>query len=166
MGFRICPCYLVVANQTLGGTALAEVVKERARLEKATFHVVVPATDPANEHPPAGGNASENARRRLHEALQRLQAAGVQVTGQVGVADPMQAIGEALGTGHYGGLIISTLPAGVSRWLRTDLPHRAARQFNLEVEWIEARTDAPDEPTISSVELSPAAKRRIRSAGV
>jgi hypothetical protein len=42
--------YLVVANQTLGGIALTKVVKERATMEDATIHIVVPATEPAEEH--------------------------------------------------------------------------------------------------------------------
>jgi hypothetical protein len=147
------PVYLVIANQTLGGTALATVVKERAKNERATIHVAVPATEPADERQPAAGTASENAQRRLQEALERLKAAGVRATGEIGVADPMQAIRDALRTHSYSGLIISTLPAGASRWLRMDLPHRAAREFNLSVEWIEARTDAPDEATFSLIEL-------------
>ena len=77
----------------------------------------------------------------------------MQATGEIGVSDPMQAIRDALRTHSYSGLIISTLPAGASRWLHMDLPHRAAREFNLSVEWIEARTDAPDEATFSLIEL-------------
>lgn len=141
--------YLVVANQTLGGTALARIVAKRAKVKSATFHVAVPATEPADEYPPAAGTASENAQRRLQEALERLKAAGVQSTGEVGAADPMQAIRDALRAHSYSGFIISTLPPGVSRWLHMDLPHRVAREFNLPVELIEARTDAPDEATIS-----------------
>jgi hypothetical protein len=47
--------------------------------------------------------------------------------------------------------------------LHMDLPHRAARQFNLLVDWIEARTDAPDEATISRIELPPDVKKSLRS---
>ena len=157
------PSYLVVANQTLGGTALAKVITERATIEAATFHVVVPATEPADEHQPAEGTASEIAQRRLEGALERLKGSGVQATGEVGAADPLQAIGDALRERQYSGLIISTLPAGVSRWLHMDLPHRAARQFNLLVDWIEARTDAPDEATVSRIELPPDAKKSLRA---
>ena len=157
------PSYLVVANQTLGGTALAKVITERATIEAATFHVVVPATEPADEHQPAEGTASENAQRRLEGALERLKGSGVQATGEIGAADPLKAIGDALRERQYSGLIISTLPAGVSRWLHMDLPHRAARQFNLLVDWIEARTDAPDEATVSRIELPPDAKKSLRA---
>jgi hypothetical protein len=73
----------------------------------------------------------------------------------------MQAIGDALRERQYSGLIISTLPAAGSRWLHMDLPHRAARQFNLLVDWIESRTDAPDEATTSRIELPPDAKKSL-----
>ena len=157
--------YLVVANQTLGGTALTQVVTERATIEAASFHVVVPATEPADEHPPVAGTASENAHRRLQEALERLEAAGVRATGELGVADPMHAIRDALTAHSYSGLIISTLPSGISRWVRMDLPHRAAREFNLLVEWIEARTDAPNEATISRIDAGPTATQNLESPG-
>ena len=157
------PSDLVVASQTLGGTGLVNLITSRAKTEMATFHVVVPATDPADEQSPTAGTASDNAHRRLREALERLKTAGVEATGEVGPADPMQAIGEALKAHHYSGLVISTLPAGVSRWLHMDLPHRAVRQFNQPVEWIEARTDAPHEVTISRVELPAASKRDLGS---
>ena len=82
--YAVCMAtYLVVANQTLGGSALVPLVAERATMETATAHVVVPATEPADEHPPAEGTASANAQRRLQEALERLEAAGVQATGEV-----------------------------------------------------------------------------------
>src|SRR6202521_3170732 len=102
--------YLVVANQTLGGTGLLGSVRARA-LEEASFHVVVPATEPADERTPTGGTGQENAQRRLTEALERFQAAGFEVTGTVGAADPMEAIRDAMAADHYLGIIISTLPA-------------------------------------------------------
>ena len=140
---------LVVANQTLGGTALIHAVSLRA-LAGEVIHIVVP--EPADEHASAGGTAPGSAERRLREALDRLRAAGVEATGTVGTADPMRAIGHALAAERYSSIVISTLPAGVSRWLHADLPHRAAREFELPVEWIEARSDSPDEATTVHVE--------------
>lgn len=144
--------YLVVANQTLGGTGLLGAVQGRA-LEESSFQVIVPATDPADERTPAAGTGTENAQRRLQEALERFRAAGVEASGVVGAADPMEAIRDALAADRYAGIIISTLPAGVSRWLHMDLPHRVEREFKLPVEWIEARSDDPDEPTTPHIEL-------------
>ncbi len=151
---------LVVANQTLGGSALRHSVSLRAH-EGELIHILVPATQPVDEQAAAGGTAAENAQRRLREALEGLQAAGVEATGAVGAADPLRAISEALTTARYSSILISTLPAGVSRWLHMDLPHRAAREFGLPVEWIEARSDSPDEATTVHVELPGAAKRNM-----
>ncbi len=144
--------YLVVANQTLGGTGLADSVQLRAK-EGYAFHVVVPATEPADERANPGGTAIENAQRRLNAALERFRSAAVDATGSVGAADPMEAIRDALAADAYVGIIISTLPAGVSRWLRMDLPHRVEREFKLPLEWVESRSDDPAEVTEVHVEL-------------
>jgi GABA permease len=144
--------YLVVANQTLGGTGLIGSVQERAK-EGFPIHVVVPATDPADEHASTEGTGPENAQRRLRQALERFKAVGVEADGSVGVADPMEAIRAALAANHCAGIIISTLPAGVSKWLHLDLPHRVEREFNLPVEWIEARSDDPGEATTVHIDL-------------
>jgi hypothetical protein len=85
------------------------------------------------------------------------------VTGEVGDADPMRAIKHALAQGRYSGLIISTLPAGLSRWVHMDLPHRALREFGLLVEWFEARTDRADEATISRLEIPTSSKQGLGS---
>ena len=156
--------YLLVANQTPGGTGLIGSVQERAK-EGFPSHVVVPATEPGDEHVPAQGTDPDNAQRRLQEALERFKVAGVDADGLVGVADPMEAIRAALAANSYAGIIISTLPAGVSRWLHLDLPHRVDREFNLPVEWIEARSDDPAEATTVHIELPSSDKTSLNPPG-
>jgi hypothetical protein len=52
----------------------------------------------------------------------------------VGAADPVQAIADELRAySGYDTLVISTLPPGISRWLKLDLVHRAGRKFGLPV---------------------------------
>jgi hypothetical protein len=148
---------LVVANQTLGGVALMQTVSRRAS-EGMHIYVVVPATEPSDVQVPARGTAADNAQHRLQEALERMQAAGVNATGAAGAADPMQAIRDALAADRYDEIIISTLPAGISRWVHMDLPHRALREFKLPIEWIEARSESPDEATTVHLELPAAAQ--------
>lgn len=135
--------YLIVANQTLGGEALTETVRFRS-LEGASFHVVVPATPPHDQHHAAEGDAVAIAERRLGEALERFKGLGAKVTGEVGDENPLHAIETAVAADRYGGIIISTLPSGASRWLKMDLPHRAERHTDLPVQWIEAA----DEPVV------------------
>jgi hypothetical protein len=68
----------------------------------------------------------EEARSVLREALPKLsEAAGSQVTGSVGDAEPLMAIQDAVNLGHYDEIIISTLPLGISRWLKLDLISKA-----------------------------------------
>lgn len=150
--------YLVIANQTLGGSHLVATIADRAR-EGARIHVTVPAT-PVDDYDAVG-----LAQHRLDEKLQRLEAAGVTATGNVGPADPMDAIRDQLaGAHHFTGLIISTLPQHISKWFRLDLPNRAAREFGLTVEWVEARGDA-DEPEVVHITLPSAAKRTAPNIG-
>jgi hypothetical protein len=52
------------------------------------------------------------------------EAAGAHVRGVIGDTDPFVAVREAVTSLGIDEIIISTLPARVSRWLRRDLPHR------------------------------------------
>jgi hypothetical protein len=52
------------------------------------------------------------------------EAAGGHVEGVVGDTDPLVAVQQTIERGGFDEIIISTLPARVSRWLRRDLPHR------------------------------------------
>ena len=154
--------YLVVANQTLGGPTLTAIVAARVR-EGAEIHIVVPATDPAVDQAARPGSTAErNAQRRLDIELDRCQDAGIRASGEVGVANPVEAIRTALATSHYVGIIISTLPAGLSRWLKLDLPHQVVREFGLPVEWVVARDD-DDEPTAVHVAVPASATRALRN---
>lgn len=118
---------LVVAHQTAATAPLLDAVKERAARSPATFHLVVPAqahgleklTDP-HEH---GEGA---ARKVLDDALPKLSAAaGQEVTGDVGDEEPLNAIQDAVNLGDYDEIIVSTLPLGISRWLKLDLISKA-----------------------------------------
>jgi len=60
------------------------------------------------------------------------QAAGGHVDGVIGNNDPFVAVHEAVTNIGFDEILISTLPARVSHWLRRDLPHRV-EQFGLPV---------------------------------
>jgi hypothetical protein len=60
----------------------------------------------------------------------RLSGLGLEVQGEVGDGNPMLAIGDAIrDRGPFDEIILSTLPPGLSKWLRLDLPHRVAASF-------------------------------------
>lgn len=134
--------YLVVANQTLGGEDLAAAVRSRHQQEPARFHVVVPATHPQDQATWTEGEARANAERQLETALKRFRQLGVDVDGEVGDESPLQAIGDAVAAETYDEIILSTLPPGVSRWLKQDLPHRVERSFGLPVTHVTAEAES------------------------
>ena len=143
---------LLVANQTAGGHALAELVRERMAEDACEFWLLVPAVPPSSfsgnfaavavggpvsisaaTQPLGGTDANALARRRLRSGLERLREQGATVQGSVGGANPIDAIAQAMSGREFDEIIISTLPTGVSRWLRQDLPHRVERKFKLPV---------------------------------
>jgi hypothetical protein len=118
---------LVVAHQTAATEALLDAVRERAQRDPARFHLVVPRR-PHGIHrvvdPLEAGEAE--AREVLDDALPRLSAAaGHEVTGSIGDPEPLMAIQDAVNLGSYDEIIISTLPLGISRWLKLDLISKA-----------------------------------------
>lgn len=130
--------YLVVANQTLGGRRLTDEISRLMEAGPCRFHLVVPATHPRHHLTWTEGEARVIAGRNLDEALARLRALGAEVDGEVGDARPVDAVGDALrAVPPCEGIILSTLPAGVSRWLNQDLPHRLERTFGLPVTVVE-----------------------------
>ena len=70
------------------------------------------------------------------------EAAGGPVEGFVGAAEPLDAIQDAVNLRGFDEIIISTLPARVSRWMRLDLPHKVAG-LGLPVTTITAKERAP-----------------------
>ena len=76
---------LVVANETVGGDELMEVIGELALTGRSLFYVVCPAlnsrlrTWTSDEDP-----ARAAAQRRLHATLERLSSVGIEARGDVG----------------------------------------------------------------------------------
>ncbi len=135
---------LVVANQSLGSDDLAVIVTERIAKEGTHFHLLVPATRlprdvAAKFESTFSEDADEAAQRQLNVGLNWLRHLGAAVDGEVGDEDPVRGVGEALKEKPYDEVIISTLPGGVSRWLRQDLPHRVERKFKLPVTVVTAK---------------------------
>ncbi len=149
--------YLVVANQTLCGAELSEEI--RKRLEGPTyFYVVVPNTRAMDYYslaaagghvpmpavftecaPAADEQATAQAQQRLDQLLTRLEELGAKAEGELGHANPLKAIDDALASRQFDEMILSTLPQPISRWLRMDLPHQVQRHCGLPVVTITAR---------------------------
>ena len=133
---------LVVAHQTAATPPLLDAIRERAQRGPARFHLVVPR-QPHGMHkvvdPLEAGE--EEAQRVLADALPKLSAvAGHEVTGGLGDSEPLMAIQDAINLGNFDEIIISTLPLGVSRWLKLDLVSKA-RAIGLPVTHVLAPSD-------------------------
>jgi hypothetical protein len=136
--------YLVVANQTLGGKHLLRLVNECVSGGRCRFYVVVPATPPGEHLTWTEGEAQAIAQRRLDRALVTFRDNGVEADGHVGDANPLLAIEDALRREEFDEIILSTLPPGMSRWLKLDLPHRVERSFDVPVTHLVAELE-PEE---------------------
>jgi hypothetical protein len=117
---------LVVAHKTAATQPLLDAVSDRAHRGPSVFTLLVP--NPAHGlHKvvdPEDQQVSE-AQQVLDEALPKLSAAaGSEVEGIVGVADPTAAIHDAINLRGFDEVIVSTLPARLSRWLKLDLPSK------------------------------------------
>jgi hypothetical protein len=117
---------LVVAHKTAATPALIQAVRERAAGGPARFTLLVPNSahglhrvmDPEDQ-------GTGDAQHVIDHALPLLnEAAGGQVQGKLGDSEPMAAIQDAINLDGYDEVIISTLPARVSRWLKLDLPSK------------------------------------------
>jgi hypothetical protein len=120
---------LIVANKTAATPALIEAVRTRVRRGDVTFHLLVPNPDVGDWRPSGLQHPDfRHGDQVLAMALPLLdEAAGSDVTGSVSIRhDPMDAIEEAVATGDYDEIILSTLPHHVSEWLHLDLPSRVA----------------------------------------
>ena len=125
--------YLLVAHQTADSPELSsEVVHLLHQDPAAEFVLLVPAT-PIGLLQAVGGEtrtAVEVARSRARRARSLLEDIGARVAAaRIGNYDPSVAVEEELRSGDYDTVVISTLPPGVSRWLRLDLPAQVSRRF-------------------------------------
>jgi len=119
---------LVVANRTAATPALLEAVRERASRGSCAFTLLVPnsahglhrVVDPEDQ-------GADEAHATVELALPLLEeAAGASVQSLIGDPEPLAAIQDAINVHGFDEVILSTLPARVSRWLHLDLPSKVA----------------------------------------
>jgi hypothetical protein len=127
--------YLVVAHRTLVEDHLLDHVRTLCAEGDCRFHLVVPVRHPV-DHAWSDGEVHAAAEARLAEGLDAFQAAGATVTGEVGDANPVYAVAAALRAApddDWAGIVVSTLPPGLSRWLGLDAVSRIRREYDLPV---------------------------------
>jgi hypothetical protein len=124
---------LVVANETVAGRALRGEVVRRAGAD-ADVLVVCPALNSPLRHWASDEDgARAEAERRLADSLTALAAEGVGARGEVGDADPVQAMDDALRTFGADEIVISTHPPGRSNWLEKEVIDRARERYGCPI---------------------------------
>jgi hypothetical protein len=136
--------YLVVAHQTAASPELiAHLQWIGGREPDAEFVLLVPATPVTHLLTWTEGESLEVARTTATEAGRVLRAAGVNLIDTViGTPDPLEAIEAEHQMRTYDATIVSTLPLGVSRWLKRDLPSRVRSKVEGEVVHVVSQAEA------------------------
>jgi hypothetical protein len=125
---------LVVANETLSGRALRSEISQRSGGRRTELRVVTPALNSKIRHwTNEEDQARVDAQLRLERMLGRLREEGLDADGDIGDADPVQAMEDALRLFPADEVIISTHPVGRSNWLERDVVNRAQERFDLPV---------------------------------
>jgi hypothetical protein len=118
---------LVVANQTVGGGPLIELLKKKGAEEPHNFVVILPQ----------GGHEEGDPHGRLAHTLEMLHAAGLEAVGQVMDPDAFTAVQNALQFYPADEIVVSTFPGERSGWLRSNLIERITASTSKPVEHVE-----------------------------
>jgi hypothetical protein len=147
---------LVIANETVGGRALTDLIHERSEGVREEVLVVTPALNSLLRHWTSDeDDARAAAQERLDASLERLRSLGVQARGSVGDSDPLQAIEDALRTFGPDEIILSTHPEGRSHWLERGVVDKARDRFAVPITHIVVDLEAEREVVHESPARAP-----------
>jgi hypothetical protein len=125
---------LVIANETVAGETLRDEIRRRSEGVEAHVRVVCPALVSPMRYFASDEDAGRaRARERLALSLAGLREAGLTAEGEVGDADPLQAIEDGLRTFGADEVIISTHPEGKSQWLERGVVRAARQRFDVPI---------------------------------
>ncbi|HEX4364402.1 MAG TPA: hypothetical protein VHZ75_07605 [Solirubrobacteraceae bacterium] len=137
---------LVVANQTIGGATLLNLVRERSKEPDTSFTLVVPMTRPRSGYVIYDDAVRDSAQVRLDLTLSYLRGVDVVASGELGDEDPYTATLDAIDEYKPDEVIISTLPSASSGWLRRDLIERIQDGTGVPVTHVVSDMDADGLP--------------------
>jgi hypothetical protein len=125
---------LVIANETVQGSALRQAIEQKSADYRARVLVVTPALNSPLRHWASDEDgARDSAKLRLAASLSALERAGIDARGEVGDADPLQALDDACRAFGPDEIIISTHPEGRSHWLEAKVVERARERFDVPI---------------------------------
>lgn len=137
---------LVVANRTADSPELIAALLQRTARSSVRFTLLVPAVPRGLAWAADMKAGGPEATARAEAGIQRLRVAGLEVDAAiVGDPDPVAAVGDVLRAERFDEVVVSTLPHGVSQWLKLSLPHRLRRMTEVPVLHVTAhpRRDRP-----------------------
>lgn len=138
---------LVLANETVGGQRLCEVIHEKASGHPSSrVHVVAPALNSPVRHWASDEDPARRAAdRRLQASLTRLRSGGIDASGGVGDSEPLQALEDGLRLFDADEIVISTHPEGRSHWLEKGVVQEARARFAVPITHVVVDLDAEQE---------------------
>jgi hypothetical protein len=124
---------LVVANETVGGRELLDLVCRRATPGTSVL-VLSPALNTrVRTWTSDEDGAREAAQQRLDASIDHLAAVGVRAQGEIGDGDPVQAVEDALRSFPADEIVLSTHPPGRSHWLERGVVVAVRERFDVPV---------------------------------
>lgn len=126
---------LVVANETVGGEALLEEIRNRCRGHDSEILIVTPALPGSRAQHWASDTdgATERARQRMELSVLEIERLGLKARGEIGESDPNLAIEDALRVFPADEIVLSTHPPERSHWLERDVVERAREEIDLPI---------------------------------
>jgi len=121
------PSVLVVANETLVGSELIDVLRERSERGPIRVMVVAPVTQPRRGYVVYRDSRRAAAARRLDRILAALRLVGIPAYGAVYDEEPLAAVNDALAAEDIAEIVVSTHPETTSGWLRRNLVEEIRR---------------------------------------
>jgi hypothetical protein len=118
---------LVVANRTALSIGLEAALRARLESGPASFTLLVPL------------GRTRDTEQTARNMAAHLCEAGFDVRGRAGDTDPLLAVVEVWSPADFDEIVVSTLPASSSRWMRADLMQRIERHTGALVRHVEAR---------------------------
>ena len=126
---------LIIANRTMGSANLFTELQARVAGGACELVVLAPAFDARASWTRTEGQARAELGLRVEAACTRMRELGAPVRAVIGDLDPLRAVQDLLlvESDEFDEIIVSTLPAPVSGWLKMDLAARLARRFGIPV---------------------------------
>jgi hypothetical protein len=142
---------LVVANETLGGRRLRELLEQKAKVNPSlSIRLVIPQSLPRRGSVIYLQSVRDAAQVRLDLALAVLGELGFEASGEIGDSDPFSATMDAIADRKPDEIVISTLPATASGWLRRDLVERVAEASGIPVQHVISDPDEDNPPAVET----------------